>query len=395
MKYILKNIKNFVKHETLVFILTIACICSASLIAVFSFGFYHHIEQKKDDELNGVLMFGIEFHDETRTNVTKGSMMEVIMGLDSRVLEGCIIYPEGRFLEDKTDDPVIDNSVLPVDLAFSVSDGRVTAAPLGEKLLESGLLKDGDYFSAEQVENGEYVCIGSFLEPENWHDPEQRKWAYKYAPDENGNYTVDGKTYKCIGHADNWTVTPKIPVTTVDDDCYIQRISFEFENPVTRYIYNEISSAFKERYGSMAEVEQLSIKDIDSQKFYSLLIALTAAIGLLAGIVAALLYEYIIIKRRKTLTVFRLCGLSLKKAVSMYFTECVSISAASYVFSVLLYHNLMLPYLSKSFEYMGQSYSLKVYFTIGIIYISIILAMLFLMIYRSTKNEIAGELRGE
>lgn len=82
MKYVFINIKNFIRQETIIFCLTALCIACSVVVLCFSFGFYHHLEQKKLDRESGTKVVDIDFHDEERRTVTKGSMMNMLMQLD-------------------------------------------------------------------------------------------------------------------------------------------------------------------------------------------------------------------------------------------------------------------------------------------------------------------------
>ena len=392
MKYVWKSIASYIRCERLVFILYILCIFCSSLVVNFVFGFYHHLEQKKIDALNDVSYFKIDFVDETRTHVTKGSMMDTLMKLDQSVLDGCSIELEGRFAEDQTLNPATDNTTLMVGLDFMIKNGVITVGENEEELKKNNILVDGHYFTAEQIENGEYVCVAPVKI--NFSEEEDQMWADKYSANSDGTYTVDGKQYTCIGHVDSGSVVPWVPVTTVDDDCYIQRIWFSYENVLTRKQYETISEVIKMKYGDMANIPDLDIKETDHQKFYSVLIALTVCIALLAGIVLAMLYEYVMLKRRKTLTVYRLCGMSMGMAASIYLKECLILTGTLYILSVLVYAYGVLPYLSQSFEYLGDAYSLKTYVILGIIYILVVLLFLSIIICKQISDNVVSELKG-
>lgn len=394
MKYILVNIKNFIKQETTIFLLCILCIFSSAVIVNFSFGFYHHLNQKKLDDMSGVKGFTIEFVDESRSIVTKGGLVDILISIDENVLKGCKLAMEAHFQQYRSDNAAIDNTGLYVALHFMIENGRITAQPLGEVWKESGFLAEGDYFTAEQVENGEYVCI---IPPQNvlGSNEEEQMWIDKFKPDLEGYCTIDDKKYKVIGVTEfALSDIPLIPITTIDDDCFVNRIYFDYDKSITRYQYNSISTAIKDAYGDVAVIPDLDIKDADSQRFYNALLILTVLLALLTGVVLAMLYEYIILQRKKRLTVYRLCGISKGKAVKMYFFECLLLTTVTYGMGVLIYEKLVLPYLSNIFEYISRSYSLRVYLVLGIIYISIVLWVLIVIIKRQIKDNIANELRG-
>lgn len=391
MKYVFINIKNYIRQETTIFCLTVLCIACSVVVLCFSFGFYHHLEQKKLDGESGTKVLDINFHDGDRRTVTKGSMMNMLMQLDEDMLNGCDITMVGRYLEDKTDDPVVDHGLLSFPMAFAIRDGKVTVSTLTQKEVEgSGSLLDGSYFSAEQIENGELVCL-ALSENINWSGNEAEKWKEKYSPGPNGKYTVDGKEYTCIGHIGS--IVPWVPVTTVADDCYIQQLYIEFEKPVTRRIYTEITELVRETYGEMAEIPALDIQEVDSTKFYNMLLVLCVLLAAVSGIVLSILYEYILLQRKKQLAVYRLCGMTRWKAEALYFLECLLLSVVLYLLAVLFFHFDLLPYLEGSFEYIRASYSVYSYVLLGTLYTGIISIVLYLMIHRQTEEYVIEELK--
>lgn len=394
MKYIAINIKNFIKNETAIFALVILCILSSAIIINFAFGFYHHLKVKKLEGENNTKSFTIYFHDEERTTVTKGSLMEALLSIDDDVYKNCIIYMEGRFLSDKTAVPAIDNTLLAVCTYFCIQDSKITVAPLEEAWRENGILLDGHYFTAKQVEAGELVCLagppGIIYEDSSG---EAELWAEKYSANEVGTYTVDGKNYTCIGHIDWFSVIPMVPVTTVADDCYIKLAGFEYNHTVTRRSYNEITNIIKEKYGGMAEIDPLDFQEVDSVKFYNTLLVLCILLISMSGLILSMLYQYVLLQRRKQLTIYRMCGLTNKKAKLLYFVECLFLSAVIYLFAVVFFHFVMLPYLCRFYEYIAASYTLYSYTVLGLMYIGISSVILYLMIWRQMGWNISAELR--
>lgn len=393
MKYLLINIKNFIRHETIIFLLCILCIFFSSIVVNFSFGFYHHLEQKKLDKENAEKSFVIRFADESRSKVTKGKLVDVLFGIDEEILKDCTIGMSARFEQYRSDNAAIDNSGLYLQLEFGIENGKITVSPRADEWVESGFIMEGSYFTAEQIENGEYVCI---VPPQNYHvgDDEESMWYATFMLDSEGYSTIDGKRYKAIGTMEfGLAFIPWVPITTVDDDCFIGSVYFIYDDLITRNQYNVISKAVTDVYGDIAVVDELDIREADNQRFYNTLIILAVLLAVFSGIVLSLLYEYIILQRKKSLTIYRLCGISKKKAVMLYFLECFLLTVVVYGISALLYEYIVLPYLAKYFEYMTLSYSLKVYFELGAVYTVTVLCILMFIIRRQVRNNIADELR--
>lgn len=391
MKYILINIKNFIQHETAIFLLVVLCILSSTIIINFSFGFYHHLEQKKLDSSINTKELTISFQDESRSAVTKENLMEVLSQLDEDAYENCVISFEGRFISDRTENAAIDNTLLVVFMPFCIKNGNIEVAPLEKSWTEDNVIKDGNYFTAEQFNNGELVCLAPI--EGIVYEGEEAQWAEKYSANEDGTYTVDGKEYTCIGHVDWYSVVPMVPITTVTDNCYIQRVSFSYEDVLTRQNYTDITQLILENYGDLADIPSLDIPEIDSLKFYNTLLVLCILLIVMSGIILSILYEYVLLQRKRQLTIYRICGMTRGKAKLLYFLECFFIAIIIYLFAILFFHFLLLPYLSSTFKYLAASYTLYSYALLGVMYIGITSVILYIMICRQMKHNVVQELR--
>lgn len=397
MKYVLKNIKTFAAQETVVFLMTIVCVMCSAIIINFAFGFYRHLQQEEVDALNGISYFSITFQKEGREEVSKDRLLQTLLRLDDSIYKDCIILFEIRFPEDKSEDPVVDSAVLAELAFFCIEDGRITLAPVEQRWKETGFLMEGSYFTKEQFDNGELVCL-TYDEKVIWgsgtEDDEQYRWSIHYRQTHNGKYIVHGKEYTSIGIIDGGVVVPMVPITTLDNDCYVIRVGFDYApGIVTRDQFDAIAAAVQEEFGSLAVIPDLSFTELDNQKFYRLMAVFTVILSVLSGVVVALLYEYIIMKRKKKLMIFRLCGLSRAKAAAVYFTECAVIMVTAYAVSTVLYHNILLPFLGRSFVYMPRFYHPGSYLALGGAYLAVSLLFMLALITGSIKNEISDGIR--
>ncbi|MBD8973614.1 MAG: hypothetical protein EGQ63_07210, partial [Clostridiales bacterium] len=159
MYYVWLNLKNFMKRERIIFSLTIICVVTSVIVILFSFGLYHHMEQKKMDARFGQQMVSMEFCDETYQVTTKGAVIEACKELPQDILSQCYFYANIRFPGEEHLDNVYVDMLATMSVYYSIHNGKVTVADIGEDWKEQGALTKGEWFSAEQVENGELVCI--------------------------------------------------------------------------------------------------------------------------------------------------------------------------------------------------------------------------------------------
>ncbi len=389
MKYIFKNIHSFIKKEKTVFILMLLCILSSSVIILFSFGFYHHIKQKKLDEQSGENVISLTFTDES---INKQSVINTLNKLSNNILDHSYMTISFLYDEDATDDPVL-NVVASQSCSFSISNGKITYPQLFKKTVdESGYMTSGHYITEQEFNNNEYVCV-AFPENIEMSDPDQAAIKARYTPDSNDCYTIHGKKYKCIGYTENTNAVPSVPIGTVDDNIRVCSLELIFDHVITKAQYTEVLDLFLQKYANEMDFWNLDIQEIDNTQFYNSLLVLCIIVSIMSAGILTMLFEYILLQRRRQLTIYRLCGLTVFYAKIQYFTECFCSTLFLYVISVVLFHCCILPYAGKIFEYMPLSYSLHTYGLIGIIYISITSIILYLLICLQIPKNISSGLK--
>ena len=393
MKYIRKNLKNFLKNETIIFCLVFLCILSSAIIINFSFGFYHHLEQKKLDETVDANYVLVDFYDR---RVTKGELMKVLPGFSEELLSKINLTPAVVWPEDlKEPDGAIDSWTNWFSLSFRYDNGEIKIDKDFEKNMKNaGNLIKGRYFTQEEMDNKELVCV---MEDEkvSWNGKGSYFANVKYHPDDNGKITIGGKKYTVIGQFKNYNPMPMVPVTTIEDNWYVAQLEIDIRNGknVTRSQYNEIKDYMEECFGDAATVEPLDLPEEDSEKFYNSLLLLCFVMVSLSGVVLSVLYEYVLLKRRKQITIYRICGMTRRKARGLYLGECILLSAGIYIVAVLLFQYGVLPHLKRSFEYIAASYTLSTYCRLGILYLMVTCLIEYGMIRRQLRDNIVTGLK--
>ncbi len=393
MKYIRKNLKNFLKNETIIFFLVFLCILSSAIIINFSFGFYHHLEQKKLDETVDANYVLVDFYDR---RVTKGELMKVLPGFSEELLSKINLIPAVVWPEDlKEPDGAIDSWTNWFSLSFRYDNGKIKIDKDFEKNMKNaGNLIKGRYFTQEEMDNKELVCV---MEDEkvSWNGKGSYFANVKYHPDDNGKITIGGKKYTVIGQFKNYNPMPMVPVTTIEDNWYVAQLEIDIRNGknVTRSQYNEIKDYMEECFGDAATVEPLDLPEEDSEKFYNSLLLLCFVMVSLSGVVLSVLYEYVLLKRRKQITIYRICGMTRRKARGLYLGECILLSAGIYIVAVLLFQYGVLPHLKRSFEYIAASYTLSTYCRLGILYLMVTCLIEYGMIRRQLRDNIVTGLK--
>ncbi len=357
MRYVVLNIKNHIRSEGVIFVLMVICVIASTIVMFFSFGLYHHMEQKRVDMQLGQNDITVNLTDSSYTVATKQNVVKACVALPEEILSHCYFYASARLPgEEEIADHEV-GMVADVSLYYSVHNGKITVADIGDELKRQKYIVDGNWFTANQIEKGELVCLA--VKPNTimgYKSDAAEQYLKQYQPDANGYYHVDNKTYRCIGHLDLGTV-PLIPITTLEDSVYVYNVMICFDKIVSRAEYDAIVKVFNAQFGNVAHVLPLAIPDLDGTKFYTTLIIICTLMALLSGVVLAMLYEYILLQRKKQLTIFRMCGLTLVKAKKMYLMECMLVTFLSLVVAMIIFGCGILPWAENIYEYIGESYT--------------------------------------
>lgn len=389
MKYIWLNIKKFMRAETTLFSLFVLCIVATMITVLFFFGLFQNLKQEELDGTYGEKRIQLDMQGDFDTEVTLGKVKDYCMGLGADIHEKCYFLVCGRLAEDKEED------IYPechLGMEFSISKGVFTLSPFAQDAWKDSMV-DGAYFSAEQIEQGEMVCV-ALPDEVRERNSDARYWAEKYVPDENDEYLIDGKKYKCIGHAEYGGWMPKVPITTVSDDCPVKYIMLYFENVITKSEYQRITEDALAYFGDYVSVPPLQIADQDTKQYYRTALLECLFMMGMAGVVLTVLFRYILMLRKKQLTIFRLCGLTVKMAKMQYIVECVLITLIGSVLGFVIYRYGLLEYLSSIYIYIQDYYAWYTYVLLMGLYIVVVSVMQYWMIKKTTEDEIVTVLRG-
>lgn len=382
MKYVLKNIKNFIKTERMIFLLALICIIASSFIINFSYGLYQNYNVIKEEEESELYEFEISFNNDFNgTYATKEMIENTVLSFSSsldQAIDMFLIIPQC----DEIDSDVYGNMLI----RFCVDNGKITPCTLFKNNMQSfGTLVSGSYFSDEQEANGENVALvfddigysGSLTEQLMISDD---------------TISFQGKEYKIIG---TQRMHPLIvPFKSLNDDTPIYTILFHFVKPITRSQYNEIKSVVYENFGDLASIPDLEIPESENYYLYNTIILISILIAILAAINFAVLYKYILSKRTKTLAVFRICGCTKAKTLRIFLSECMLITIPVFALTSLVYDRLILPILANHFEYIKSAYSPLLYLIIFGIYVVSSLIVLGIMIYFEFLRKSIRETKG-
>jgi hypothetical protein len=339
---------------------------------LFSLGLFHEFYKSSLEETYGTTEASIRFREQT---INKSQLMEMLNQMDADILENLIVMPRGFFQEDE------QTFETWFYFAFVMKDGKMCLAEeIYDNLINSNFWIEGNYFTSEQYENGEHVAIAGY----RWDEE-----GYKYKMQDN-MVVVDGVSYRCIGKL-NATDTPWVPFTTVTDNFGMVDVVFGTRghgNLMTKSEYVAIVDAARSTFGDEVEISDYPIESAANKGIYYSIFLICIIIAIITAIIYAVLYQYIVLARKRTLGIFRLSGLSIRRAKRMYTAECMILAVVSYLCAFLIFYFVLYPKACAQYYYFDEAYTAGNYLLFTVIYMSILYGIVKWMICANVKEQI-------
>lgn len=388
MKYALKNLKTFCKTERMVFFLAILSVFTSMAVLLFALGIYQNYKQELLDKESDTKDLYITFSKDESTGeyVTQAQLkksLQELSDLTTSQLYGIVINEsvEGADKEDVSDGYEYLKSFL------IVSHGKIKRCDnVIDNFEKSKLRQSGEWWSEKQEESGD-LC--AFVAPISTKTDYNTKSAYNdnYLSKDGKTVQIQGNTYQVVGMY-GLNLSPIVPFLSLRDDTEMVQIEMGFNFAISMSQYNDIKNVFVSNMGDLVHMPELTLYDSDNTKLNTTVMYISILIAALAAINFAVLYHYILIQRKRKLTIFQLCGCTRSKVIIMYLLECQILSIPIMILAILCYHWMILPHLTGIFPYIGAFYSWQVYVELLLLDVLITTLILLLMIVRNVHHEI-------
>ncbi len=390
MKYIVKNIRAFAKDYTKIFVLLIITIAASTLVIHLSYGMFREYKDRKELSRSGTkqIVLRLKGSYARKSGSAPGSDgMIVKMGdlayqtYEKRDnLRDVTVADMKKFageLDAETADKLLNihTGILQGDYRFEtdflISDGKmVNSGDYGFDSLYNFLFGDhtmnifqyGRYFTDQEYAEGKQVCImygfqknlrGDYLK-ENLLD--------------DGKVLIGDREYRIIGLQDG-IGTGYLPITSVDEDSVLlDEIELRFQDNISLREIGLINDTAKQYFGDRAVSSYELEEKEDNSYLYNTILLLVFVVSLVAAFNFCALYHYIVTTRRRTLKIFRVCGLSHRKSIWLYLGECSILSVGTYLITLFLFHFLLMPFLAGKMNVFDFHYKSEVYMSLFLIY---------------------------
>lgn len=387
MKYIFKNIKSFARNYTKIFVLLLITIAASTLIIHLSYGMFREFEGRRELSRRGTnqVVFRLESSYAQKPAEDNGNMIglgdlgyQIYMKQDD--LQDVTVADVKRFVREvdaETADKLLNihTGILQGDYRFEtdflISDGKiVNSGDYGFDSLYNFSFADqtqntfeyGRYFTDQEYADGKHVCImygfqknlrGDYLEENLLGD---------------GKVLIGGQEYQIIG-LQSGIGTGYIPITSVDgDSVLLDEIALRFRDNISLREINLLNDVAQKCFGSRV-ISNYELEETEEDSYlYNTILLLVLVVSLVAAFNFCALYHYIVTTRRRTLKIFRVCGLSHRKSIWLYLGECSVLSAGTYLVTLFLFHFLLMPFLAGNMDVFDFHYKAGVYLVLFLVY---------------------------
>lgn len=387
MKYIFKNIKSFARNYTKIFVLLLITIAASTLIIHLSYGMFREFEDRRKLSRRGTnqVVFRLESSYAQKPAEDNGNMIglgdlgyQIYMKQDD--LQDVTVADVKRFVREvdaETADKLLNihTGILQGDYRFEtdflISDGKiVNSGDYGFDSLYNFSFADqtqntfeyGRYFTDQEYAEGKQVCImygfqknlrGDYLEENLLGD---------------GKVLIGGQEYQIIG-LQSGIGTGYIPITSVDgDSVLLDEIALRFRDNISLREINLLNDVAQKCFGNRV-ISNYELEETEEDSYlYNTILLLVLVVSLVAAFNFCALYHYIVTTRRRTLKIFRVCGLSHRKSIWLYLGECSVLSAGTYLVTLFLFHFLLMPFLAGNMDVFDFHYKTGVYLVLFLVY---------------------------
>lgn len=344
MKYVWKEIVVFFEKEKWLLVGIIVCILLSTILIHASLGILNDYQNRVRSENPELRNVKITFSNQKE--VIKEKLEACLFSLSNDVkksLESILVYSQ-------IDGMVFENRFLLEDHTYKICE-------VFRDNLQSANLTTG-YYSTRQEEEGALVALAYCNN-------------FQHLPNKK-SLMIQKKDYQIVGYQ-KWSETPIVPFASLENTTKIdgeKGVSFSFSKAVTLKQYRNLEQCFRTEIG-----EQIQISQVDFGQNWDIFHHLELLIPLFFIIIAALnfamLYKYILLKRRRFFAIYRLVGMEWKKIIFHYIKECLIFLILCYGIGTVVFHFLFLPQMKQVLDYMediysGQAYMILFFFYIGV-----------------------------
>ena len=376
MKQVLKSMKSMMQHEKLILLVMCICVFITSIVLNFAYGLYQNYNREKAEA--SVELQEIEIEINPASPISKAKLTEYLNSLNEDTLNLVSLwFIAGELPEFK------DTKYPWLDSRFVYQNGKFRI-PDEFRENKTKFLRSGRMITNEEEGAGDYVAVVAGNPDGNgWNPPTELIRAGE------NEIKLFGQTYSVVGVSERGGFSPIVPFRTIPDDFqYNDVMTIEFENAVTRRVYDDLKNNADTILPGSLSFPKLNLPDEDAISIYNNIIWISFLISVLSILNFAMLYHFVLQSRGRNLAILRICGCTKWRTFCTYLSECLIVTIPLFLAGTTVFRWLLNRVFDDIFPYMSESYSEKVYIIIFVGYLLLTVILLSIMILRYLKQSI-------
>ncbi|MCD7740621.1 MAG: hypothetical protein LUI06_00180 [Ruminococcus sp.] len=373
-KIIFHDFKSYKFYSLLILVNVIV----SAFVISFSYGIYQNyniILDEGESAQREIYIYSTSSNDEGESSVTTKMLLDTLMDLSEDTLDNI----QNISCQALVPTSAIGKNLFEFDFTY---DGK----KFYDISTSSSCFTEEEYNSFEKI-----VAINPVIRTEKANNLgiaiagyEDECWDAVNIGDSE-TIDVNGESYKIVNESYVGGILYS-PITAFYNDTPIRYrkngwvVSLYFTIDISRTQYDDLCASVEANIGENGYLPELDITPTTELFYYRTIMIVSVFISILAALNFAILYRYILQKRIRALTIFRISGCSKGRIIRLYLSECLIIGLPFFALTELVFSKLALPALSNVFEYIESGYSMIIYLAIFGIYAVSSFVILLIMI---------------
>ena len=390
MRYLFKNIAQFIKHSKVIFAVFVICEITSLMLMIFSYGIYQNYSQQvKEIASNEPIeeeMEWLRFNFSSDINEDNPITNETVFAFMNELSDT---------IGDKIGNVYFKSKDY--DMSLSYNKGW-EMTDIGHNLKVNGEWYSGRYLNRKDYDNAAKVCVAPIecykeVDDEVGYDDEMSPKDFKYqAYDKDGKKYIDLPigTFEVVGFYKSFSGLNYIPYSTLPLDAKIISLpSLEIKQILFQDEYNGVVNLYEKYFGdhiTSDDESDMPVYDEEVLKTFKTKMTISIIIAIISSINIAALFKFVIELRRRQMSIFRINGCTKNKLRRMMIFEMMFYSIVNAAICVTVFHLFILPKLAKIFPYISLAYTPKGYALLIAIYLAITYIIQNIMIILSVSH---------
>ena len=194
--------------------------------------------------------------------------------------------------------------------------------------------------------------------------------------------------YEIIGIVDNPENENYIGISleALPNTQYVYMVSLYFDRYPSISDYELFKSKLESTFGNNVKLGEFEAADIEQIIAMKSIVVISVIVGIVAALDTALLYGYIMEKRRKQVAIMGIVGANRIQRVLINELEMLLITVTTSIIGLILFRYIFEGLIQKMYENIMEIYYSKVYFMMLVIYIASVVIITLILTITKTGN---------